>query len=499
VADAIDAPDAVVAGEPVAVAVHVRNTGDASGQHEFTLLVNGEAADQAAVELDAAADATIEFTVAGLPAGDHELSVDGFADLRHSLWVMTPAQFVVDELTVNPEQVDLAVDPIVTVHVRYTNVGEAPGAHELVVTVDGRPTERLEVSLASGESGDATFTLTMDTPGHPVIAVDDVSAELWVLTPAEFVVDELIVTPEQVDLAVDPVVTAVVRFSNVGEAAGTHSLQLTLDGEPVEAREVSLASGESGEETFTLTMVTPGHPVIGVDDATAEVWVLAPPELAVGTVTLSPNPANLTEGNVVTVDAAVSNVGESKGAFTLQLALDGTVVETRDVTVAAGDTIEQQFALTLDHPGLQVVALNGVEVELEVYRIERPGQGTEVVNQLGDGSNWLTIDNQGPEDLYVVLTASGEGQPPLLGVYVHAQSTHTVRGIPSGSYATYFVHGSAWCTHYQRFTADADYGRFDEDSLFESTATTYTEVTLTFGATDGWSPTSDVDPTEFPR
>ena len=193
----MDAPEAIVAGEPFEVSVDVRNTGDAEGAREFTLLVDGVPAATSSIELEASSDGVVEFDLARLPAGTHELSVDGFADVHQSLWVMTPARLVVDELTATPEQVDLAVDPVVDVHVRYTNVGEAVATDALEVTVDGRPVEPLDVDLAGGESGEATVALTMDTPGHPVIGVGDATVEIWVLAPAEFVIDELVVTPVQ--------------------------------------------------------------------------------------------------------------------------------------------------------------------------------------------------------------------------------------------------------------------------------------------------------------
>jgi hypothetical protein len=406
VVDSMRFPDTIVLGETLDVEVDVRNTGSGSGEHEFTLLVDGQSAATSTVELDADSAATVGLTVDGLEAGPHEVAIEGFDDVRGSLRVLTPAAFVIDELAVSPQQVDLAVAPVVTVTARY---------------------------------------------------------------------------------------------SNIGEAAGSHVLQLTVDGRPVEQREVSLDGGESGEATFTLTMDRPGHPVIGVDDATAEVWVLTPAELAIDSVTVTPNPANLTKGNVVTVSAAVSNIGETDGTFTLELSHDGSVVETRDVTLAGSQSIEQLFTVTLTHPGRQVLSVNGVEAELEVYQIERPDDGAVLLNALGGGPNLLTVANQRDEDVYVVLTAAGEEQPPLLGVYVHAGSTQTVSGIPGGTYSAFFAHGKRWCTYYQRFTKNPDYGRFDEDASFESTSTSYTEITLTFGATEGWSPTSSVDPTDFPR
>ena len=212
-----------------------------------------------------------------------------------------------------------------------------------------------------------------------------------------------------------------------------------------------------------------------------------------------PDEQHLAAGDVVTVTVTASNVGESDGTFTLEFTHGTTVVEIRDVTIVAGESVEELFLVTPSMPGLQTLSVNGVPVELDVYQLVRPGDGEVVVAGLSGGSNRLVIENFRDEDVYVVLTGTGEGQPPLLGVYVHAGSTQTVRGIPSGSYATFFVHGSDWCAHYRRFTSGPDYGRFDDDSVFESSATTYTEVTLTFGSTDGWSPTSSMDPTDFPQ
>ncbi|MDO8364586.1 MAG: hypothetical protein Q7V88_16965 [Actinomycetota bacterium] len=404
--DSIAAPDSVVTDDAFEVGVLVRNNGDESGTQELTLSAGGVALGTQTVQLDAGAEVTITFDVDGLEPGNYELTVDKFTGVQHSLWVMTSPRFVIDELVVSPETVDPMVDPTVTVTVRY---------------------------------------------------------------------------------------------SNLGEADGTHTLELTVDGRTVQRRDTSLPGGGSGEEVFTLTMDTPGHPVIGVGDTTTPVWVLAPPELVIDSVGITPSPANFAISHDVTVLVAFSNVGESEGAFTLDVMLDGQVVQSRGVTLAGGASSEEQFILTVANPGLHGLNVNGSEALFDVYQIERPSNGTILVNEIGGGSNRLTIDNQRDEDVYVVLTAPGEGQPTLLGVYVQAGSSYTVRNIREGAYATYFVHGTDWCSFYHRFTVNADYGMFDEDSSFESSSSTYTIITLTFGATDGaWSPTSSVDPDEFP-
>jgi hypothetical protein len=261
---------------------------------------------------------------------------------------------------------------------------------------------------------------------------------------------------------------------------------------------VSLDGGTSDVATFTLTTPAPGHPLIGVGDQTVEVWVLAPATLSVTGVDVAPNPIDLNTGQQVIATAHLSNTGEIEGTFPVTLANDGVVLETRQVTIAADTSVDEVFVLTITHPGPQSVVVAGVEVPVTAYQLARPGNGEVIVNTIGGGPNRLVIENNDLEDVYVVLTAPGEGQPTLFGVYVHAGSSATLRGLQSGTYTAYFVHGADWCTFAHQFTTSPDYGVFADDLVFTHTSTMYTIYTLTFGDTDDWSPTNDVDPSDFP-
>ena len=197
--------------------------------------------------------------------------------------------------------------------------------------------------------------------------------------------------------------------------------------------------------------------------------------------------------------ARLTNIGDLDGTFPLEVTLDGAVVATRDVTIPGGETASEQFAVTVAHPGMNSITVNGVEAGFDVYQLARPATGTLIVNQLGGGVNQLKIVNDSELDVYVVLAAPGENQPALLGVYVRAHESTTVRHIIDGTYVKYFVQGTDWCTFYQRFTGFARYGMFDRVTVFDPPSNQYTVLTLTFGASSGESaPTTDVDPDSFP-
>ncbi|WP_435318634.1 BGTF surface domain-containing protein [Haloarchaeobius sp. TZWSO28] len=63
-------------------------------------------------------------------------------------------------------------------------------------------------------------------------------------------------------------------------------------------------------------------------------------------------PSMVTQGENLTVAATVSNTGGTEGTATVEFRFDGDVVESRQVTVAAGDTQTVEFEVTADaEPG----------------------------------------------------------------------------------------------------------------------------------------------------
>ena len=73
------------------------------------------------------------------------------------------------------------------------------------------------------------------------------------------------------------------------------------------------------------------------------------PELAVTEATVEES--TITVGESVEVTATVENAGDEEGTFHAELRVDGTIVDTRDVTVAAGETETVTFEPTFEEPG----------------------------------------------------------------------------------------------------------------------------------------------------
>ena len=75
---------------------------------------------------------------------------------------------------------------------------------------------------------------------------------------------------------------------------------------------------------------------------------------------LSISPDAVVEGHSVTVSADVTNAGEAEGTFKAKLKIDGTIAQTEDVVIAAGETETVSFTIDAGVPGIHNVELSNL-------------------------------------------------------------------------------------------------------------------------------------------
>jgi pimeloyl-ACP methyl ester carboxylesterase len=80
------------------------------------------------------------------------------------------------------------------------------------------------------------------------------------------------------------------------------------------------------------------------------------------------SPAEVISGEEVTVTTKVSNTGGVVGTYTATLKIDGVEVETKEVTIEAGDTTTLVFTLVEDTPESYHIELDGLSGTLEVFK-----------------------------------------------------------------------------------------------------------------------------------
>ncbi|WP_247730588.1 CARDB domain-containing protein [Halovivax limisalsi] len=152
------------------------------------------------------------------------------------------------------------------------------------------------------------------------------------------------------------------KVTNVGDGEGTASLTFKRDGAVVGSESVTLEPGASDSVTVADAprAGTHNYTVNGVDIAT--VTVTPPPE--------PPEPAEFSTGNgqvtettvapgdSVGISATIVNEGGQAGTHTAELLIDGEVVDTRSITLDAGEQGDVTFTHTFEETGEYEVAID---------------------------------------------------------------------------------------------------------------------------------------------
>jgi len=137
--------------------------------------------------------------------------------------------------------------------------------------------------------------------------------------------------------------SASATIENVGQVADTQTVELRFDGELINDQEVVLDSGESrtlrvrGIETDDLD---PGEYeyVVSTDDDSATGILTVEVEESGFMVTLDPEEQTVTQGEQFGLSATIENVGEATDTQTVELRLDGELINDQEVVLDSGES-----------------------------------------------------------------------------------------------------------------------------------------------------------------
>ena len=167
------------------------------------------------------------------------------------------------------------------------------------------------------------------------------------------------VSPRTVESGTSVTVTA--EVSNTGDETGDVRVTLKVNGAEVESEVVTLEADDDTTLTWTVTETTPGTYTVDVNGDTATFTVEAPPTPAdIETSNLTVSPASIQAGEDVTITVDVENSGEESGSYTVEVELDGTVMDSESVTLSGGASTTVTFTVTSETEGAHTVEVDSL-------------------------------------------------------------------------------------------------------------------------------------------
>ncbi|MDY6764872.1 MAG: CARDB domain-containing protein, partial [Halobacteria archaeon] len=105
------------------------------------------------------------------------------------------------------------------------------------------------------------------------------------------------------------------------------------------------------------------HCEVHPESMTGDIRVKAPQEPSFSITETQIDKTNVSPGESVTVSVTVENSGNASGSLTLKLSINNEVVDSRDVSLSAGESRTVTFTRTFDQPGTYDLSINGNEID----------------------------------------------------------------------------------------------------------------------------------------
>ncbi len=206
--------------------------------------------------------------------------------------------------------------------------------------------------------------------------------------PASFQISRLTVMPDEVEINEDVTISVLVK--NTGDLSGSYILELKINNEVAETKKIPLAGHGSVTVSFTISEDVDGIFAININGLTGRFTVTAPPVVVeplpadIFTSNLSVTPSKVETGDTVTISVRVANRGGQEGTYLVQLKIDGVVVETKRVTLAANASQTVAFTTSENIGGIYLVDIDDLSAS---FTVEKP----EIEEEEIVGTNWALI------------------------------------------------------------------------------------------------------------
>ncbi len=196
-----------------------------------------------------------------------------------------------------------------------------------------------------------------------ILAIGGVGAYFLLRPQPEFRVEDLSLSSDKIGEG--DTVTAQVEITNVGDAKGTHTVELEVEGETL-IKEVSLDAGESKTASFEIEKQAKGSYNLNIGHLSETFEVVEPAEFEVSNLNLSKEEVEIDETVTVTVD--VSNTGEVSGSRNVELLLDEELLDSQEVKVEGGNTKTVTFKVSRKEAGTYNISISNLTKSFEVLK-----------------------------------------------------------------------------------------------------------------------------------
>jgi hypothetical protein len=285
--------------------------------------------------------------------------------------ILKPAEFLLTNLAIN--QTQAKVDQPLKISVNVTNIGEKMGNYSVVLTIDDEPIATKTVQLSGAESTTVSFTATETAEGNHTIKIGSLTKLFQVTLESPTKQAELQLTNlgiSRTEAEVGETITVSVMATNIGNEAGDFSLELFVNNEKRETKNIRLDGGETTNVYFDVVENAEDTYTVKVGDLTGIFTIMAtaplpkPAEFKVTDLIIDPVTVEI--GKPVKITVEVTNIGEKTGNHTLELLINNALRDRRTIQLSGGEATKVLFITSGTSEGTYSVQIGDLMRTFEV-------------------------------------------------------------------------------------------------------------------------------------
>lgn len=262
----IIAPEELELWDNVTISFDIMNPNDGAISYGFEMQI-GELNFPLNVELEAYESKTVSRTIFPTAIGTYNVTVMGMTGNFTVKAPPKPAEFVVSDLSITPEEFELGEGVDVwsfRVTVNVENVGEQEGTHTVDLKVDGDVIQDGTVILWGGEETMIVFDVTRGV-GSYTVEVAGLTGSFTVTAypkPPEFEVSDLAITPDEIELGDEVTISFIITNTDSRSCVFVPFVQI---GDTMLMEGVELEGHESRTVSHTITPESAGDYDVTID------------------------------------------------------------------------------------------------------------------------------------------------------------------------------------------------------------------------------------------
>jgi len=185
-------PATIATGETATIEVEVRNVNAETDMYNVPLMVNGVADSRKSVTLAPGQTELLTFELTRSHAGNYIISV-GNKESTLIVQKPSPPDFHLSNLEINPTEVDIGKDVVITAQI--TNVGGSQGSYTAELKIDDITNQTEKLIISVGTDYMLVFKISKALPGTYKVSLGDLSGQFTVKEPPSPVFDVPIIPP----------------------------------------------------------------------------------------------------------------------------------------------------------------------------------------------------------------------------------------------------------------------------------------------------------------